>query len=355
MAKKKKAKAPLGIGVIGAGGIAEGAHLPGYAAYPDLCKIVAVCDTMPDRAKRVAEKFGAEHVFTDYRDMLALKSVDAVSVTTPNAFHKQPTIDSLKAGKHVLVEKPLAMNSAEGAEMVRVARETGMKLQVGLNMRWGSDQQTLKRFIDEGKLGDIYYARAQALRRRGVPTWGVFTEKDKQGGGPMIDIGVHIIDTTLWLMGHPKPVSVSGMSCRKFGHRSGILNIWGPWDPNNFTVEDFACGLVKFENGAAMSIESSFVANLENDVFNSTLLGTEGGAQLSPLKLFREECGALIEVTPTWRPNLPPSHQLEIEAFLKAILEDTEPLVTGEQGLMTQQIIEAVYTSSETGREVLLP
>jgi predicted dehydrogenase len=349
----KKVKTPIGIGIIGSGGIAQAAHMPGYAAYPELCRIVAVADIHPEVAKTAAEKFNVPHVFTDYRDLLKLKEVDAVSVCTPNYLHKQPTIDALEAGKHVLVEKPMAMNAQEGREMLEAAKRTGKKLQVALNMRFSTGVRTIKRFIDAGKLGEIYYARAQALRRRGIPGWGVFTQKDKQGGGPLIDIGVHILDATLFFMGHPKPVSVSGMTYTKFGTREGVVGLMGQWDPKTYTVEDFAVGLVRFENDATLVIESSFCANIEHDVFNTTILGTEGGAQLHPLKLFREEEQTLLDITPFGLREVN-SHQQEVHAFLLAIINDTEPEVTAEQGLMATEIIDAIYASAETGREVVL-
>lgn len=349
----KKVKTPIGIGIIGSGGIAQAAHMPGYAAYPDLCRIVAVADINPEVAKTAAEKFNVPHVFTDYRDLLKLREVDAVSVCTPNYLHKQPTIEALEAGKHVLVEKPMAMNAREGREMLEAAKRTGKKLQVALNMRFSTGVRTIKRFIDAGKLGEIYYARAQALRRRGIPGWGVFTQKDKQGGGPLIDIGVHILDATLYFMGHPKPVSVSGMTYTKFGTREGVVGLMGQWDPKTYTVEDFAVGLVRFANDATLVIESSFCANIERDTFNTTVLGTEGGAQLNPLKLFREEEQTLLDITPFGLREVN-SRQQEVYAFLQAIIHDTEPEVTAEQGLMATEIIDAIYASAETGKEVVL-
>ncbi|MCA1596227.1 MAG: Gfo/Idh/MocA family oxidoreductase, partial [Chloroflexi bacterium] len=267
------------IGIIGAGGIAQGAHLPGYKACAD-AEVVAVADVFESTARAAAEKFDVPNVFTDYHKMLRMPEIDAVSVCTPNFMHKDATVAALKAGKHVLVEKPMAMNARECDAMLKAARESGKKLQVGFNNRFNSNSQALKRFIEGGDLGEVYYARAQALRRRGIPGWGVFTQKDKQGGGPLIDIGVHILDLTLWLLGHPKPVAVSGTARQDFGKRKDILGLMGQWDTDNFTVEDFAVGFVRFDNGATLVLESSFVANIENDVFNTQILGTEGGCTL---------------------------------------------------------------------------
>jgi predicted dehydrogenase len=350
----------VGVGIIGAGGIAQNTHLPAYAKLRDegKVKIVAVADANEATAKIAAEKFGIPHIFTDYTEMLKLSDIDAVDICTPNFLHRQPAIDSFEAGKHVLVEKPIALNGKQGAEMVAAGHKAGKQLQVGLNMRFAAAPQAIKKMIDSGAVGDIYYARAHALRRRGVPSWGVFTQKDKQGGGPLIDIGVHILDMTLWLMGHPEPLSVSGQTYRKFGNKEGVYNLWGPWDPKVYSVEDFAVGQVKFKNGATLTLESSFVANIAKEEFSTALLGTEGGVHLdlhdnSNTRLYREESGTL---TDTSLPALPTalSHETEIRSFVQALLDDIPVAVPGEQGLMVSRILDAIYESSETGKEVAL-
>jgi predicted dehydrogenase len=351
---------PVGIGLIGTGSIAQSVHLPAYKKLQDegKVKIVAIADIAPEAGKTASEKFGIDRVFTDYQDLLKLPEIDAVDVCTPNIAHCRPTIDALEAGKHVLCEKPIARNAVEGQAMVEASRKTGKKLQVGLNVRFGSASQAVKRFINDGRVGEIYYARAHALRRRGIPGWGVFTDKEKQGGGPLIDIGVHILDLTLWLMGHPKPVSVTGTTYTKFGTREDVLGLMGKWDPKTYTVEDFAVGFVRFENGATLTLESSFVANLERDVFTTQLFGSEGGVYLDPLapgntRLFREESGALTDTTPQFLPSIG-THEQEIREFVQAVIDDTPVPVPGEQGLMVTRILDAIYQSAETGKEVSL-
>jgi predicted dehydrogenase len=343
--------AKIGVGVIGSGGIAQGAHLPGYAALKDEVEIVACCDLDEKVAKTAAERFGAKKVFKDYRDMLALEDIQAVSVCTPNFMHKTPTIAALKAGKHVLCEKPIAMNAIEGAEMCRTAQETGMKLMVGQNNRFRSDVQALKRQIDAEKFGEIYYARAQALRRRGIPGWGVFGDKEKQGGGPLVDIGVHALDLTWYLMGMPKPIAASGKTYTKFGTRDDVVGLMGQWDPKTFTVEDFAVGFIRFDNGATAIVESSFCANIGKDLFTTALFGTSGGGQLSPIQIFTEENGTLFDVTPVHLPEVK-THHREIELFIEAIRNDTEVPVPGEQALEVMKMLDAIYESSERDREV---
>lgn len=351
MAKKAR---KIGVGIIGTGGIAQNAHMPGYAAIPDLCEIVAACDINEKTLKEAAAKFGVKNTFTDYRKLIEMEEVDAISVCTPNYAHMEPTVLALKAGKHVLCEKPIAMNAAEAQRMVDAAKKAKRKLQIGYNSRFAPANQLLKRYIDAGELGDIYYARAQALRRRGIPGWGVFINKAKQGGGPLIDIGVHILDLTLWMMGHPRPIAASGITYAKFGHRSDVVGFMGQWDYKNFTVEDFAAGFIRFENGATIVLESSFVANIPEDVFTSTLCGTEGGAVVNPLTVIKEKHGSLQTFQPEFPGGSVNTHHAEVKHFVEAILNDTDVLVTGEHGLMVAKIMDAIYSSSELKQEVTI-
>jgi len=347
----KKSK-KLGIGIIGSGGIAQGAHMPGYAAIPDLCQIVAVADVNPATAEAAARKFDVKHVFTDYKKLLEMDEIHAVSVCTPNYLHMEPTIQAFKAGKHVLCEKPIAMNAVEAKKMVEAGKKAKKKFMVGYMSRFSPANQLLKSYIEAGELGDIYYARAQSLRRRGIPGWGVFIDKSKQGGGPLIDIGVHILDLTLWLMGHPRPTAASGVTYAKFGTRGDIVGFMGQWDYKNFTVEDFAAALIRFENGATVVLESSFVANIPEDVHNSTLCGTEGGATVHPLTIVKEKHRSLQVFKPEFPSTKESLHTLEIKHFVESILNNQEPLITGEQGMVVAQIMDAIYASSDAGREV---
>jgi predicted dehydrogenase len=350
----------LRIGIIGAGGIAQGCHMKGYATMPDLCEMVAVCDVFEETAKKAAEKFGVSKVYTDYKEMIASGEIDAVSVATPNKFHKDPTIDCLNAGIHVLCEKPLAMNADEAKEMCAAARASGKILQVALQSRFSGPGRFMKAYIEEGNMGDIYFARAQALRRRGVPHWGVFIDKEKQGGGPLIDIGVHILDFTLFLMGYPKPVSASGKTWDMMGKNPDLTNNFGEYDRSKFTVEDFAVGLIKFDNGAVVSLESSFMANQgENDIMKTQLFGTKAGANVKiwgddPIEIYTEQDKQLFDMKPRNVPTVESAHTAEVVAFVNAILEGKESPVPGLNGLILNAIFDALYKSSETGREELV-
>lgn len=346
----------LKIGIIGSGGIAQGCHMPGYQTMPELCEIVAVCDANPDTARQAAEKFSVPKIYGGFRELIADAEIDAVSIATPNKLHLEPTVEALKAGKHVLCEKPLAMNAEEARAMCRAAHESGKILQVALQQRFASGAVFMKQFIDGGGMGDIYYARAQALRRRGVPGWGVFIDKEKQGGGPLIDIGVHILDLTLFFMGYPKPLTASAKTWNKLGKNPDLYNFWGDYDRKKFTVEDFAVGFIRFENDSAVTLESSFMGNLEGDPFRTQLFGTKAGALVKgggndPVEIYTEMNKQVFDLKPINMPNVPSAHTAEVQAFINAILEGKPSPVPGEQGLILNAIFDAMYKSAETGKE----
>lgn len=342
----------INVGIIGTGGIATGQHMPALSKQADV-KILAVCDVSEESAKNAAAKFDVPHIFSDYKKMLEMDELDAVHVCTPNFLHMQPAIDALNAGKHVIVEKPIARNAVEGLAMVNAAKANNKKFMVAQSFRFTPEAQCVKRFIDAGELGDIYFARAWALRRRGVPSWGVFTDKEKQGGGPMIDIGVHVLDLALYLMGNPKPISASGSAYTKIGNTPGHVGYYGKWDYTKYNVEDFGVGFVRLDNGASIVLESSFAANLTEDRMNCSILGTKGGAETNPLKLTGEKHDVFYDVNPAIFPKFS-SYEVEVRGFYDAIQNDTEPPVTGEQALNVIKIIDAIYQSSEDGREVII-
>ncbi len=345
----------LKIGLIGTGMICRLAHIPGYSAIPDECEIVAVCDIDDTRLGEVQTLHSFPKTYKDYRDLLADPEIDAVSVATPNIAHMQITIDALRAGKHVLCEKPLAMNADQGKEMCRAAKESGKILQVALQNRFTSSGLFMKTFVDAGNMGDIYYARAKALRRRGVPHWGVFIDKEKQGGGPLIDIGVHILDFTLYLMGYPKPVAATGKTWDLLAKNPENGNFWGDFDRSKFTVEDFAVGMVRFDNGAIVTLESSFMANMEGDPCESQLFGTKAGAIVNPLtngvKIYKEIDKQYFSLSPENLPGVESPYHGEVAAFVNAIKNGLPSPVPGENGLTLNAVFDALYKSSVTGKE----
>ena len=343
------------VGVVGVG--IGRAHLDGYRKLGNRVEIFGICDLNEARATAAADDYAARYVFTDYAQMFADDELDAVSVCTPNALHAEVALAALGAGKHVLCEKPMADTLAHAQEIVRAARRSDKIFMMGMNNRFRGDTQVLKSFITQGQLGDIYYAKCGWTRRNGIPgLGGWFTTKALSGGGPLIDIGVHVLDLTTFLMGNPVPVSASGSTYAHFGPRGRGAGGYGyapdPGTKIHYDVEDLATGLVKFDNGATLFLEASWASYIAHDQFYSTLLGTEGGADLEPLRVYKDLAGAPVDITPH-APQIG-GHEAEVRHFIECIEQSKPPLATAEQGLHILQILDAIYRSAETGREVVI-
>lgn len=354
----------LRVAVIGCGGIANGKHLPSLAAVKEV-EMVAFCDVIPERAEKAAEKYGVEgaKVYTDYRALLEAEKPDVVHVCTPNRSHCEITVAALEAGCHVMCEKPMAKTAADARKMLETAKRTGKKLTIGYQNRFKSDAAYLKAACEAGELGDIYFAKALAVRRRGVPTWGVFLNEEEQGGGPLIDIGTHALDLTLFMMDNYKPLYVVGNTYRKLADTKNAANAWGPWDPEKFTVEDSAFGFITMENGATIVLESSWALNVADPREAQCILaGTKGGADfVGGLRFNREHLGRLTTEVPDLKAGGAAFYEgvgddrperIEARQWINAILNDTEPLVKPEQALVVTEILEAIYTSAKTNQPV---
>ncbi|MBU7318565.1 Gfo/Idh/MocA family protein [Paenibacillus oleatilyticus] len=353
----------LKIAIIGCGGIANGKHLPSLSRLEQV-ELVAFCDIISDRAEEAKAKYGSAEakVYEDYKTLLQDASIDVVHVCTPNDSHAEITIAALEAGKHVMCEKPMAKTAADARRMVEAAKRTGKKLTIGYNNRFRADSLYLKRICEEGELGDIYYAKAHAVRRRAVPTWGVFLDEEKQGGGPLIDIGTHALDLTLWLMDNYEPKAVLGTAFHKLSGKENAANAWGPWDPKKFTVEDSAFGMIVMKNGATIMLESSWALNtLDVKEAKSTLCGTEGGADMEDgLRLNGEKLSRLymnkIELgsggVDFYDGQSESAPDTEMRLWIDAILHDKQPVVTPEQACVVSEILEAIYESAKTGKAV---
>jgi len=343
----------LKVGIIGAGGISEYAHIPGWKSLPEEVELVAICDVIPERAERAAEANSIPHAYGSEEEMLAHHKLDIVSVCAPNFAHRECTVMALEAGVNVLCEKPIAMNSGEAEEMIAAAKRAGKLLMVGQNHRFDPEAQAAKQFIKDGVLGEVYYGEATNMRRRGIPGWGVFHIKKYSGGGPLIDIGVHSLDLVLWLMGNPNPVAVSGVTYQKFGKREDVAVTWGgEWNREEFDVEDMALALIRLENEASILLRVSWAANVEDDFQSIRVLGTEGGLSHPPFTLFRELSGKLVDVSPKWLPKVEDSHYEEMRHFAAVVRGEKELIVQPWQSLQVQRILDAVYGSAEKGREV---
>lgn len=341
----------LRVGIIGCGGIARAAHVPAYRGHGSHCEIVAVADVDGGRARSFAEEFSIGQSFDDYLDMLEKGQPDLVSVCVPNKLHCSVVIAALESGAHVLCEKPPAMSAQEAQSMAEVAEKAGKFLTYGFHYRHAPEVETLKKFIEGGELGDIYAVRAHALRRRGIPGWGAYTDKGVQGGGPLIDIGIHMLDTAMYLMGYPEPEMLLGSTYTRIGDRPGV-GFLGEWDPEAYSVEDMARGMIRFEGGATIMLETSFAANVEEEeVMQVSLMGDGGGADLFPLKIFQEKHGVLTDLAPTSMSNGKP-YELEIQRFVDSCIAGTEPLSTAREGVTLQRLIDAIYLSAGTGEAV---
>lgn len=354
----------LRVGIVGAGFIAIRGHLPAYQNHPQT-EVVALCDVNEARARAVADEHGIPRVFTDYHQMLETAELDIVTVCVPNALHAPVTIAALEAGAHVLCEKPMALTVSEAKAMLTAAERTGRKLAVGFHNRFRPESQALKTFVDQGTLGRIYYATVSLLRRSGIPGYGSwFTNKELAGGGALIDNGVHGLDLALWLMGHPRPVSVQGATFSEFGPRRKGLGGWGAdiyEGEQRFDVEDLAVAMVRFATGATLTIQTSW-AGYGAPEDRLRLFGRQGGAEIDlsyhdaerRLRLFTDLHDHPVEITPDLRGPAVSPHERQVANFVDSILQDQEPLVTPQQGLLVIQIVENVYRSAETGREVIL-
>lgn len=360
----------LRIGIIGCGGIAKQKHFDSLKAMSDRCEMVAFCDIILERAEEGAKKYGASDakVYTDYQELLKDESIDVVHVLTPNVSHSPITVAAFESGKHVMCEKPMAHTTEAAQAMMDAWKKSGKKFSIAYQNRFRKDTQALQKACAAGELGEIYYGKAHAVRRRAVPTWGVFPDKSLQGGGPLIDIGTHALDLTLWMMNNYKPKTVTGSVFHKMAHATEG-NLFGPWDPETFEVEDSAMGMVKMEDGSTIYIEASWAINLlESKEASTTLCGTKAGAEIhsgmsypqAELIYNRARHGMLTEERNTkggsiayFEGGKDSPGVLEAEQWLNAIIHDTEPLVKPDQAFVVTKILDAVYKSAETGKEVV--
>ncbi len=351
------------IGIVGCGGIANQKHLPAIQKNGNY-EIIAFCDIIQAKADAAKEKFGTAdaRVYTDYTELVKEKDMEAVYVLTPNKSHAAISVAAMKAGKHVMCEKPMAKSYADAKLMLDTAKETGKLLTIGYQNRYRQDSLYLKRACENGDLGEIYYARAHAVRRRAVPTWGVFLNEEEQGGGPLIDIGTHALDLTLWMMDNYEPESVTGSVYRKLADQKEQGNAFGEWDPKEFTVEDSAFGFIKMKNGATIHLEASWALNtLEVDEAKTSLCGTKAGADMKDgLRLNRVQYDKqLVE-----KPDLDvdgvafftgiseEAPDIEQKVFYEAITEGKSLVVKPEQAIAVTRILEAIYESARTGKTV---
>ena len=345
---------PIRVAIAGQGRSGYNIHARCIRSMPDRFQVVAAADQLPERQREAADEFGAR-ACDHWQALIHDGDYDLFVNALPSNLHVQATIAALNAGKHVLCEKPMAMNAREGQQMVNAAEAAGKQLQISLNFRFRPEVQFCKRVIEEGAIGTPYYGRSQSIRRRGVPSWGVFGQKKLQGGGPLIDIGVHCIDWTWYLMGCPRPVAVSGQTYETIGATPGHIGQFGVWDHKTYDVEDFATALVRFENGATMNVESAFCVNLDKNQMGCHVAGDKGGVSTDPVTVQTSIAGHLVDGTPNHlQGGKLKTHWLSVEGFVKAIAAGKEVPIPASQVLWVQKIIDAIYKSAERGKEVAI-
>jgi predicted dehydrogenase len=347
----------LRVGIIGLGGIAKVAHIPGYQAAG--VKIAAVATRDGAAAEAVGRELGAAWS-DDYRELLARDDIDAVSVCVPTYLHAEVTMAALRAGKHVFCEKPPGVTGAEAAAMAEVSAETGRLLMYAFSARYRRSNQKLKEWIGEGTLGEVYGGHTGWMRRRGNPA-GWFTSREKAGGGPLIDLGIHGLDLTWWLMGCPEPVSVTGTTYYKFGNYEGadaqtpdpVMQIHLKEKAKSvYDVEDSAFAFIRFSNGAHLTLEASWALNCKKENRYVTLYGTKGGAEINPLEIFTDLHGTLADIRPEVAENN--AYHEEVRHFAACLRGEERPISPAGQGVTVMRMIEAIYLSAESGREVRL-
>lgn len=364
--------AKIKVGVVGCGGIANQKHFPALKNNGDLNEIVAFCDIIVERAEKACAEFGAEgaKVYQDYHDLLADPNVEVVHICTPNVSHSEIAIAAFEAKKHVYCEKPMSHSPIEALKMVEAWKKSGMQFTVGYQNRFRPEVQNLHAACEAGDLGDIYYGKAHAVRRRGVPTWGVFMDKAQQGGGSLIDIGTHALDITLWCMNNYDIDSVTGSVFYKLGglQQATEGNLFGPWNPDTYEVEDSAMGFIKMKNGATINLEASWALNiLESREASTTLCGTAAGAEIhsgmsyskNELIYNRGRNGQLMEETISPVGGVAyfgggggEEGTIDCRQWLEAVKNGTQPLVKPEEALVVTQILDAIYQSARENKEV---
>lgn len=367
-------KKTLRIGFIGCGGIANQKHFPGMYGIEGV-ELVAFCDLIVERAEKAAKQYGTPDakVYTDYHELLADPTIDAVHVLTPNVKHCQISCDAMEAGKHVLCEKPMAATYADAKKMIETRDRTGKLLTIGYQYRHFVVNQTAKKVVEDGQLGEIYYAEASFIRRRGVPTWGVFPDKSQQGGGPLIDIATHVLDLTLWMMDNYEPAYACGVAFEKLGRyltpdKQGQYNSAGDpdfWNNETYEVEDSAMGFVRMKNGATIYLKSSWAINMvnHNAADEIILCGTDGGLDTleGVVRLNNVVAGKpcitqvgdkVASFIPGFSGDGPSGPSQEALYWVGALRGENPLYVTADQALVVTRILDAIYESNRTGQPV---
>ncbi|WP_050613810.1 Gfo/Idh/MocA family protein [Bacillus testis] len=345
------------VGIIGAGSISD-LHIAGHQRS-SRSNVMAICDQNAERAKAKARQYGIPHYCTNYKELLSLKDIDAIVICTYNATHAQIAIDALASQKHVFVEKPLCISYEEAQEIEAAVKKSGKQLQVGFVRRFDSKVEKIKEMVDSGAIGEIYYAKMSALRRLGNPG-GWFADKEKSGGGPLIDVGIHLLDLCLYFMASPTVKTVKAVTYKKLGSRNHIKNLsyYTAADPGegNNTVEELAAASIRFDNGACLLLDTSYTLHASKDETVCIIYGTKGGVEVEPNFVVSTDCyNTILNAYPQIDQDvshLQSAYPKQIEGFIDCCMNGSAPRHSIEDSLLTMKIIHAIYESAENGNEI---
>lgn len=348
-------KRRLRVGFIGAGARARGALLEGWQKIKE-AEVVGVADISRPAAEAFAARAGGIACHTDPRELLG-QGLDAVVVSTPSALHTEMVLASLAAGCHVLCEKPLATSTQDIRRIGEAVTHSGRLLMTAQHFRFEPKLLAAKRWAETGALGTVYHSKVQALRRAQLPPRPSFLDPKTSGGGPCMDIGVHMLDAALWMLGFPRPVRVTGTTRTNFAKGHTIPGLWGEWDREKFAVEDFAAGFVTFEDGTTLTLECSWLGHQESiqERMHWELMGTGASLEWPELRFATTRNRVFEQGTIAPALKGTPAHEAEVRAFADCVLEGTPSLVPWQESLKVIAILEAIYRSAREGCEVEIP
>ncbi len=347
----------LKVGMIGAGGIGR-VHMETFAKTEG-AEIVAVTDVNREAAEKAAKEYGIARVHDSAEKLIEDPDLDAVIIGVPNKWHAPLAVKALQANKHVLLEKPMAIDLNDAKKIRDAALKSDRVLMISHQMRWEGPAMAVKEKVEQGELGNIYHAKTGWFRRKGIPGWGSwFTQKQMSGGGPLIDIGVHMLDLALYLMGNPKPVSVTGSTYAEFGPKKRGIGNWGTpnWD-GVFDVEDIASAFIKMEDGSSLTLDVSWAVHMDTDSMPFIhLMGSEGGASIrgNKVKILKEIDNEAKDFELVVDTDDKAARVRLSQHFIDCIREGKKPISDVMSGYTNNLILEAIYESSRTGREVIL-
>lgn len=338
--------------IIGGGNIAETAHIPYYKLRQEL-ELVAIVGRNTERTQNFSEKHDIPRYYIDVDEMYATEKPDIVSICTPNTLHYSDVMKALANGCHVLCEKPPAISSRDALHMHQTAVKNNLILAYNFHHRFADDVKILRENALSGHLGDIYVTKVQALRRSGVPSWGSFINKELQGGGPLIDFGIHMLDSAMYVLNFPRVKKVTAKQFQKIGTKKSSGS-FGEWEPEKYEVEDYLFGFIEFESGNLLQIETSYALNMkENSIMNVEFYGDEAGATLFPAHIHTDKKGELVTLFQKEQAD-PNRQRKSMQAFVDKCLGKDTMIADGEQGYIIQRIVEALYESAEKGESVSL-